>query len=208
MANYLVNNCSNDETYIVSASTTLSIGEFISFNVGEDAPFCGIVDSEIEGDNTHTYLHSYESCCDCYSGESYLSLQFQTCEGTEFSYSLSAFCETYGSNPREDKTFMFSNTVDNSFFCAEFLFVNDASPEENTYFPEEGPFNSCTECGREIERSANTEYNVCVYCCDCGSTGVTLNSVVAPHPEWTDGYGTQVTQENMIVLGGIKGLNS
>lgn len=58
-----------------------------------------------------------------------------------------------------------------------------------------------------IPRSANTENFVCVTCCPCdGSSGSTF-SVTPPHPVWTDGYGTSVTQLNMIVIGGINGLN-
>ena len=56
-------------------------------------------------------------------------------------------------------------------------------------------------------RSANTENFVCVTCCPCdGSSGSTF-SITPPHPVWTDEYGTPVTQMNMIVIGGINGLN-
>jgi len=42
-------------------------------------------------------------------------------------------------------------------------------------------------------------------------TGDTVGEIVTwdlPHPVWTDGYGTQVTQLNMITLGGPNGLNN
>jgi hypothetical protein len=42
----------------------------------------------------------------------------------------------------------------------------------------------------------------------CTPEGNTVVSVNPPHPEWTDGYGTQVTQLNMITLGGQNGLNN
>ena len=64
-----------------------------------------------------------------------------------------------------------------------------------------GPFTSCL-C-ENTPRSANTESTVCVI--DCSGNTV---SIVPPHPIWTDGYGTQVTQLNMITLGGPNGLNS
>ncbi len=54
----------------------------------------------------------------------------------------------------------------------------------------------------------NTEATVCVICCDCGATGSTINQITPPNPVWTDGFGTDVTQLNMIVLGGPRGLNS
>jgi hypothetical protein len=59
----------------------------------------------------------------------------------------------------------------------------------------------------EEPRSANTESTVCEICCECGATGSTTNIITPPHPVWTDGYGTAVTQLNMIVIGG-NGLNS
>jgi len=51
-------------------------------------------------------------------------------------------------------------------------------------------------------RSANTEVFICIP--DCYFTGST--AVTPPHPVWTDGYGTPVTQLNMITIGG-NGLN-
>jgi hypothetical protein len=83
-----------------------------------------------------------------------------------------------------------------------------------SFTPQNYYFN-CPQCAfdnqsadQRIARSANTEYNACVICCDCGSTATTVNSVATPHPVYTDGFGTPVTQLNMVVLGGINGLNS
>ena len=71
---------------------------------------------------------------------------------------------------------------------------------------------NCFICNEEnpdiAPRSANTETTVCEICCDCGATGSTVNQITPPHPVWTDGYGTPVTQLNMIVLGGPNGLNA
>ena len=81
---------------------------------------------------------------------------------------------------------------------------------EESFTPVEFYLN-CFICSDEnpnrAPRSANTETLVCVTCCPCdGSSGSTF-SVIPPHPVWTDGYGTSVTQLNMIVIGGINGLN-
>jgi hypothetical protein len=83
-----------------------------------------------------------------------------------------------------------------------------------SFTPQNYYFN-CPQCAfdnqsdnQRMARSANTEYNACVICCDCGSTATTVNSVATPHPVYTDGFGTPVTQLNMVVLGGINGLNS
>lgn len=52
-------------------------------------------------------------------------------------------------------------------------------------------------------RVAGNEITVCVELCD-----QSVVSVTPPHPVWTDGYGTQVTQLDMITLGGPNGLNN
>jgi hypothetical protein len=57
----------------------------------------------------------------------------------------------------------------------------------------------------ELQKSANTETFLCEQICT--ESGTTVVSVAAPHPVWTDGYGTAVTQMNMITIGG-NGLNS
>jgi hypothetical protein len=69
-------------------------------------------------------------------------------------------------------------------------------------------FYSCIYCPDQIITSANTEYNTCVICCECGSTESTVNSVSTPHPIYTDGYNNPIMQLNMVVLGGPNGLNS
>ncbi len=55
--------------------------------------------------------------------------------------------------------------------------------------------------------SANTEVTVCNVCTDPLS-GITISSVVPPHPVWTDGQNKPIIQMNAIVLGGPNGLNS
>lgn len=69
---------------------------------------------------------------------------------------------------------------------------------------------NCFICNEEnpdnVPRSANTETFLCQEICVSG--GTTTISITPPHPVWTDGYGTAVTQLNMIVLGGPNGLNN
>ena len=67
-------------------------------------------------------------------------------------------------------------------------------------------YDNCHECIIDIPRSANTEENICIEICD--PSGNTVTSVPSPHPVWTDGYGTPVTQLNAITLGGQNGLNN
>ena len=78
--------------------------------------------------------------------------------------------------------------------------------EEQGFTAVEFYFN-CTFCESSVvnsPRSANTETFICIP--DCEFTGST--AVAPPHPVWTDGYGTPVTQLNMVVLGGPNGLNA
>jgi hypothetical protein len=67
-------------------------------------------------------------------------------------------------------------------------------------------YDNCDECIIDIPRSANTTYEICEVCFD-GSV-VTVYNLTPPHPVYTDGYGTPVTQLNMVTLGGPNGLNS
>jgi hypothetical protein len=53
--------------------------------------------------------------------------------------------------------------------------------------------------------SANTEVIICSYCPESGGT---LNSIVPPHPIWTNSNGDAVIQLNAITLGGPNGLNN
>jgi hypothetical protein len=52
-------------------------------------------------------------------------------------------------------------------------------------------------------RNSGVEVTVCVELCD-----QSVVSVTPPHPVWTDGFGTEVTQLDMITLGGPNGLNN
>jgi len=205
MSNYLVKNCSNEETYVVSADT-LSINQVISFSVVEVGTFCGTVLEVSESEYSGEYLVSYETCCDCYTGSEFPYLLFQPCdtELLQFSYSLSGFCSIYGGVPQEGEIYQFSDSETNTYFCAEFTGVNDSPLEENTYFPEDGPYETCNYCDLDIPRSANTESLICQQICT--ESGTTVVNITPPHPVWTDGYGTPVTQQNMIKLGGINGL--
>jgi hypothetical protein len=51
--------------------------------------------------------------------------------------------------------------------------------------------------------SAGTESIICQAICD-----QSVISINPPHPVWTNGYGKEVVQLNMVVLGGPNGLNS
>ena len=87
-------------------------------------------------------------------------------------------------------------------------FLVDSESEEPTIDKIESlsvEYIDCWSCP-EPPRSAGTEVTICQETCDV--SGTTVTTIIPPHPEWTDGYGTQVTQLNMIALGGPNGLNN
>ena len=207
MPNYLVTNCIDSSlTYIISAGT-LTLGQTISFYVGEDAVRCGTVNELSSLDHEGVYAAGYETCCDCYSGNSFITLEFSRCESPDstFTVSLTGFCETYGSMPKLREVFQFSEGE--VFFCGKLIDVA-TSMWGNDYFPEEGPFEDCMPCLRTITISAGTEYESCKDCCPCGATGGTVTKVSVPHPTWTDGSGRTIILLDAVVLGGPNGLNA
>ena len=206
MPNYIINQCLTNEQFVISA-VTLTEGATIEFNISE-AHFCGTVGVVTESEETPniTFVQLYDDCCECLSGltES-LNFNFIIC-GTEQEINIEAtnFCSQIGL-PITGLTYEIQ--LDSYVpFCATFQGLSESG--ETYYFYVSGPSSGCEDCGEEPPRSANTEYFECVTCCPCDGTSGTTTPVAPPHPVWTDGYGTPVTQLNMVVIGGINGLNS
>lgn len=65
---------------------------------------------------------------------------------------------------------------------------------------------TCAFDNTRFPRNAGSETLLCIEV--CGPSGTTVTQVSPPHPVWTDAYGTEVTQLNMITLGGPNGLNN
>jgi hypothetical protein len=91
--------------------------------------------------------------------------------------------------------------------------VVNSCPIDNVYedFTPTNFYFDCTLCrvdNSDRTRDSGTESLICEVCCDCGATGSTINQITPPQPVWSDGYGVQVRQLNMIVLGGPNGLNN
>jgi hypothetical protein len=107
--------------------------------------------------------------------------------------------------PMVKQIYSFSDGLTGETICGTVRSIERISP---TTYSAITQYDNCNECIIDIPRSANTEYEVCEICCDCGSTGSTINLLTPPHPVYTDGYGTPVTQLNMVVIGGPNGLNS
>ena len=204
MPNYIINQCLTNEQFVISA-VTLTEGATIEFNISE-AHFCGTVGVVTESEETPniTFVQLYDDCCECLSGltES-LNFNFIIC-GTEQEINIEAtnFCSQIGL-PITGLTYeiQLGSYVP---FCATFQGLSESG--ETYYSFVSGPSSGCEDCGEEPPRSANTETFLCQEICTSG--GTTTISITPPHPVWTDGYGTEVTQLNMIVLGGPNGLNN
>ena len=204
MPNYIINQCLTNEQFVISA-VTLTEGATIEFDISESR-FCGTVGVVTESEETPniTFVQLYDDCCECLSGltES-LNFNFIIC-GTEQEINIEAtnFCSQIGL-PITGLTYEIQ--LDSYVpFCATFQGLSESG--ETNYFYVSGPSSGCEDCGEEPPRSANTETFLCQEICTSG--GTTTISITPPHPVWTDGYGTAVTQLNMITLGGINGLNN
>lgn len=204
MATYIITDCINNMTYNVSG-TSFSEGETIGFYIGEE-PFCGIVGQETTDPITplSIYDSTFSDCCECLSAiTEFLNFKFTKCDTLEeINIEATNFCDQYGI-PTTGLTYEIQFGTETSF-CATFVGLSPTG--ETNYSYVSGPFSVCEYCGEEPEppRSANTETFICIP--DCEFTGST--AVSPPHPVWTDGYGTPVTQLNMVVLGGPNGLNA
>ena len=202
MPNYIINECITNNEYILSADT-LTEGQIVMFTISE-TPYCGTIGVVTENPETLNIVQVtlYEDCCGCLNDlvES-LNFKFIQC-GTENEINMEAtiFCNQFGS-PTTGLTYEIQFDSETPF-CATFEGLSSTGETNYSYIS--GPFLLCEECGEDLPRSANTENFICVP--DCEFTGST--AVTPPHPVWTDGYGTEVTQLNMIVLGGPNGLNA
>jgi hypothetical protein len=204
MTNYIVNECLTNDEYIFTG-VSHTVGQTIRFVFNEQS-YCGTVGEVTSSPPSADFGQLYDDCCECLSGitES-LNFNFIIC-GTELEINIEAFnfCREHGL-PITGMTYelQLASYVP---FCATFQGLSESG--ETNYHYSSGPFSLCENCGEEPPRSAGTEYEVCEICCDCGSTGSTINLITPPHPVYTDGYGTPVTQLNMVTLGGPNGLNS
>jgi hypothetical protein len=91
-----------------------------------------------------------------------------------------------------------------------YILLNNCPLEPNyTTITPVSTYYNCIQCAFDntrFPRSGGTETFLCLEICT--PSGTTVTSVSVPHPVWTDGYGTAVTQLGMVVIGGPDGLNS
>jgi hypothetical protein len=220
-----VNICATSGTsssYYVNVTTdsTVTTGDIVKLMWGSNEWVCGEITSTASSYYNGTYYNTqknglgttliYDTCENCNSqgaiGITLLSCDIPYTESF-VQITLENYLQilNYGSLQNYSVSDQNGNCYTISNVCPIPLNSNEFTPV-GFYFN----CSICSENNPDVNppRSANTESFVCVICCDCGATGSTVNQVSPPHPVWTDGYGTQVTQLNMITLGGINGLNN
>ena len=203
MAKYIINECLTNDEYIVSAVTSLTVGEVIKFYVGEEDLFCGTVGEVTSSPITPLSLYdsTYTDCCECLNDiTDSLNFKFIRC-GTSEEINIDAtnFCSEYGV-PTTGITYEIQYGRETPF-CGTF---SELSPTgETNYHYYSGPFLLCEDCVSPPPISAGTETIMCVI--DCSGNTITI---VPPHPTYLNEYGKAVVQLNMVELGGMNGLNS
>jgi hypothetical protein len=215
--------CTTDGTFsnlYVTTDSTVTTGDIVKLMWGSNEWICGEIIDTASSNNEETYYNTqkngsgetlrYDTCETCNSqgaiGITLLSCDIPYTESF-VQITLENYLQilNYGSLQNYSVSDQNGNCYTISNVCPIPLNSNEFTPV-GFYFN----CSICSENNPDVNppRSANTEYNTCVICCDCGSTATTVNSVTTPHPIYTDGFGTPVTQLNMVVLGGINGLNS
>ncbi len=213
--------CTNSNTYssiYVTTDSTAQIGDVVKLMWGSNEWICaGLINTASFYSGGYTYYNTqknglgstliYDSCETCNS-QGLIGVTLVNCDTLVESFvsiTLDNYLSVYNFGSLTNYSVKGSNGS-----CYQITNLCPIPLEEQGFTAVEFYFN-CTFCeSSDVNppRSANTESFVCVICCDCGATGSTITQVSPPHPVWSDGYGTPVTQLNMITLGGMNGLNN
>jgi len=212
--------CTNSNTYssvYVTTDSTALVGEVVKLMWGSNEWTCAtLINTASSYSGGYTYYNTqkngsgstlrYDTCENCNS-QGLIGVTLVNCDTLVESFvsiTLDNYLSVYNFGSLTNYSVKDSNGI-----CYQITNLCPIPLEEQGFTAVEFYFN-CTFCETTIvnpPRSANTETLVCVTCCPCDGTSGSTFSVVPPHPVWTDGYGTPVTQLNMITLGGINGLN-
>lgn len=207
--------CTNSNTYssvYVTTDSTALAGEVVKLMWGSNEWICAtLINTASSYSGGYTYYNTqknggstllYDTCENCNS-EGLIGVTLVNCDTLVESFvsiTLDNYLSVYNFGSLTNYSVKGSDGS-----CYQITNLCPIPLEEQGFTAVEFYFN-CTFCESLIinpPRSANTENFVCIP--ECGFTGST--SVAPPHPVWTDGYGTSVTQLNMVVLGGPNGLN-
>lgn len=195
---------------LIAPSGTHNVGEFVRSQYGNSDFVClEITDSYTTSSGYYNSFvsdgTSYVSCEECSSGAT-LGLTIINCdtlESSQVNVSLSEWSEIAGF-PSSLPNGVIS---DSNGVCYQVVNAcpidNNNPPFEISNFYYNQSFCRSSNQGGLRSRTSGVEVDICQLLCD-----QSVQLVTPPHPEWTDGYGTQVTQLNMITLGGPNGLNN
>jgi hypothetical protein len=209
--------CTNSNTYssfYVTTDSTALVGDTVKLMWGSNEWICaGLINTTSTYSGGYTFYNTqknglgstliYDSCETCNS-QGLIGVTLVNCDTLVESFvsiTLDNYLSIYNFGSLTNYSVKDSNSS-----CYQITNLCPIPLEEQGFTAVEFYFN-CTFCETTIvnpPRSANTENFICIP--DCEFTGST--AVAPPHPVWTDGYGTEVTQLNMIVLGGPNGLNA
>jgi hypothetical protein len=208
---WLTEECSTLTTYVVVLnSNSFNIGDYVKVLRGSTEFQCHRLIEPYVYNNTNytTYLSNsvtpFSDCETCNSG-TLIGVSIDKCSGGGQQF-VNIPITTWNQMAYIDSQSIF--VLEQYGQCYGLLNTCPLEPNYTTIYPIETYYNcsTCLDDNTRFPRSANTEYNICQEVCTSG--GTTTISVTPPHPVWTDGYGTEVTQLNMITLGGINGLNN
>jgi hypothetical protein len=211
--------CTASNTYssfYVTTDSSTQIGDVVKLMWGSNEWICAqLLNTTSSYSGDYTYYNTqdngsgttlrYDSCENCNS-QGLIGVTLVSCETpyTEqfVSISLENYLQIY--NFGSLTNYSVSDQQGNCFTITNLCPI----PLTEEGFTPVAFYLNCFICSDENPdnppRSANTENFICIP--DCEFTGST--AVSPPHPVWTDGYGTPVTQLNMVVLGGPNGLNA
>ena len=203
---WLGESCSDGSQAIITTTSGFTLGDIVKVNRGSVEFDCYTLVSPYDPSmgiyDTYNSLtnNAYQICDECLLS-SRINISIAECDGSNQQYvsvSLSDYFMFYNFG----YTTFNINEYDKCYVVINTCPINGDYPEINIrsfYF-------NCDDCvfdNTRQPRNAGVEVDICVELCD-----QSVVSVTPPHPEWTDGYGTQVTQLNMVTLGGPNGLNN
>jgi len=211
---WLGESCSDGSQAIITTTNGFTLGDIVKVNRGSVEFDCYTLVSPYDPSmgiyDTYNSLtnNAYQTCGEC-TLNSRINISIAECDGSNQQY-VSISLDDWFTFTNFGYT-TFNTNQYNTSKCYNVINtcpINGDYPKINIlsfYF-------NCDECvfdNTRQPRSANTETVICYTCLSDVNNGNAFyytNSV--PHPVYTDGYGTPVTQLDMVTLGGVNGLNN
>ena len=211
---WLGESCSDSSQAIITTTNGFTLGDIVKVNRGSVEFDCYTLVSPYDASmgiyDTYNSLtnNAYQTCGEC-TLNSRINISIAECDGSNQQY-VSISLDDWFTFTNFGYT-TFNTNQYNTSKCYNVINtcpINGDYPEINIlsfYF-------NCDECvfdNTRQPRSANTETVICYTCLsDVNNGNAFYYTNIVPHPVYTDGYGTPVTQLDMVTLGGVNGLNN